>query len=454
MIILDATTKTLEIDLAGAVTTNQLPVVASYVDVTTTAYTPISSDTATNSTTAVTIVSAPAASTQRQVKLLTVYNADTVSVTVTIQLNNNSTLRSLVVVTLAVGSTLVYTDGEGWRVLTSAGAVVTSTLSPMTSAQLAAIISDETGSGSAVFATSPILVTPALGTPSALVLTNATGLPTAGLVNGAVTLAKMADLAQDQFIGRTTASTGVPQTATITAAARTVLDDPTVASMVDTLGGASSVGTGGLARATSPVFGTNISTPAIVSPGALTVTPAAGSGVAIVLSGAGDFVVNTNQFVVDTSAGNVGIGTTAPTRALDVVGDINETGWYRVGGSAVLTSGAGYTQLYAGGGSGITLSTNATEVVRVTSTGNVGIGTTSPAGKLHSKQASTTAAIPVLELEQLDVSEEFINFVAASAASVANPITTWTTGGTIAGHVRIGINGTFYWFPFFTAPTA
>lgn len=45
----------------------------------------------------------------------------------------------------------------------------------------------------------------------------------------------MADLAQDQFIGRTTASTGVPQTATITAAARTVLDDTTVAAMVDTL---------------------------------------------------------------------------------------------------------------------------------------------------------------------------------------------------------------------------
>ena len=37
------------------------------------------------------------------------------------------------------------------------------------------LLSDETGSGTAVFATSPTLVTPALGTPSALVLTNATG---------------------------------------------------------------------------------------------------------------------------------------------------------------------------------------------------------------------------------------------------------------------------------------
>jgi len=44
-----------------------------------------------------------------------------------------------------------------------------------TSAELATAISDETGSGALVFGTSPTLVTPALGTPSALVLTNATG---------------------------------------------------------------------------------------------------------------------------------------------------------------------------------------------------------------------------------------------------------------------------------------
>jgi hypothetical protein len=39
--------------------------------------------------------------------------------------------------------------------------------------------------------TSPSLTTPALGTPTALVLTNATGLPTAGLVNAAVTPDKL-----------------------------------------------------------------------------------------------------------------------------------------------------------------------------------------------------------------------------------------------------------------------
>jgi len=61
-----------------------------------------------------------------------------------------------------------------------------------TSTQLAGVISDETGSGALVFATSPTLVTPLLGTPTSGVLTNCTGLPEAGLLDNAVTLAKMA----------------------------------------------------------------------------------------------------------------------------------------------------------------------------------------------------------------------------------------------------------------------
>lgn len=58
-----------------------------------------------------------------------------------------------------------------------------------TSAQLAGVISDETGSGALVFATSPTLVTPALGTPSSGTLTNCTGLPVAGGGTGASTAA-------------------------------------------------------------------------------------------------------------------------------------------------------------------------------------------------------------------------------------------------------------------------
>lgn len=55
-----------------------------------------------------------------------------------------------------------------------------------TSANLRAAMTDETGTGSLVFATSPTLVTPNLGTPSALVGTNITGTA-AGLTAGNVT---------------------------------------------------------------------------------------------------------------------------------------------------------------------------------------------------------------------------------------------------------------------------
>jgi len=79
-----------------------------------------------------------------------------------------------------------------------------SVLAATTSAELAGVISDETGSGSLVFATSPTLVTPNLGTPSAINLTNATAVPTD---------ATKANLASPTFTGTVTIPTGAVITA-------------------------------------------------------------------------------------------------------------------------------------------------------------------------------------------------------------------------------------------------
>lgn len=64
------------------------------------------------------------------------------------------------------------------------GVGVATFLGTPSSANLAGALTDETGSGAAVFATSPTLVTPNLGTPSAATLTNATGLPISTGVSG------------------------------------------------------------------------------------------------------------------------------------------------------------------------------------------------------------------------------------------------------------------------------
>lgn len=64
------------------------------------------------------------------------------------------------------------------------GTNVATFLATPSSANLISAVTDETGSGALVFATSPTLVTPALGTPASGVLTNCTGLPLTSGVTG------------------------------------------------------------------------------------------------------------------------------------------------------------------------------------------------------------------------------------------------------------------------------
>jgi len=68
--------------------------------------------------------------------------------------------------------------------LPTSGTLYSTATGSITSAQLAGSLSDETGSGAAVFATSPTLVTPVLGTPASGTLTNCTGLPVSTGISG------------------------------------------------------------------------------------------------------------------------------------------------------------------------------------------------------------------------------------------------------------------------------
>lgn len=85
--------------------------------------------------------------------------------------------------TATVSNTLTFTGTDASSVAFGAGGTVAyvanklSAFAATTSLELKGVISDETGSGALVFADTPTLVTPLLGTPTSGVLTNCTGLP-------------------------------------------------------------------------------------------------------------------------------------------------------------------------------------------------------------------------------------------------------------------------------------
>lgn len=143
--ILDQTTRSIQIVLAGSITTSQLNVTAAWVDMTASAVTPGSTVANSNNTTAVTVVAAPAASTQRKVSSLSIYNADTASATVTVRYNDNATLYSIVKIAVPSGSTLFWTDIDGWKVISTAGSLQTGVVGPAGLDGLLTSVNEQTG---------------------------------------------------------------------------------------------------------------------------------------------------------------------------------------------------------------------------------------------------------------------------------------------------------------------
>ena len=119
--LLTSTTDSIDVVLGASVTTNQLQLVSSYTNTSSTAVTPAKTTTVTNNTTAVNLVPAPSSGISRQLRYASIFNSDTRPATVTIRYNFNGTTRVVLTTVLQVNDYIQYTHKTGWKVFNMNG---------------------------------------------------------------------------------------------------------------------------------------------------------------------------------------------------------------------------------------------------------------------------------------------------------------------------------------------
>ena len=141
----------------------------------------------------------------------------------------------------------------------------------------------------------------------------------------------------------------------------------------------------------------------------------------------------------------MGIKTNSPSTELHVVGGMKVT-------STVDLDGGNFTFNESGASVDFRAETNTlTHAFFIDgSADKIGMGTSSPTSAFVTiDQASSSAGIAVLTLDQGDADQEFIRFDGTSNSDQSSSITTDTSVGSLTGHIRVNINGTDYWIPFY-----
>jgi len=152
-----------------------------------------------------------------------------------------------------------------------------------------------------------------------------------------------------------------------------------------------------------------------------------------------------NLFFTDAGNDRVGIKTNSPSTELDVVGGVKATG-------NVDFDGGSFTFNDSSASLDFRIETNTLTHAFFSdgSADKIGFGTSSPTSAFVTiDQANASGAVAVLTLDQGDEDQEFIRFDGTSASDQTKSITTDTSVGSLTGHIRVNINGTDFWIPFY-----
>jgi|TARA_R110002153_G_scaffold187420_1_gene340459 hypothetical protein len=154
---------------------------------------------------------------------------------------------------------------------------------------------------------------------------------------------------------------------------------------------------------------------------------------------------NANAIFVDGGNDRVGIFNASPSVPLDV------TGAAKISGAVDLDGGA-FTWNDSSASVDFRCETNGLDDAFFIdgSADKVGFGCTDPADAMvEINQSNSSGAIACLSLDQDDTDQEFIKFEGTTASDQSSSLSTDTSVGSLTGHIRVNVNGTDFWIPYY-----